>query len=116
MKGKIVSQTNLFGDGVPKLHPAVQSFFGDLPADQRERFMGTCAESALISDQFWALDAERGDGRTTTLAEARPHFEGAIILSRKIRDTDDPEHGQITRPCRSCTALLEALGVEIHTS
>ncbi|MGW1199787.1 YwqJ-related putative deaminase [Streptomyces sp. NPDC002536] len=116
IRDTIVSHTSLFGEGTPNLHPTVQAFFDALPADQRERFLGTCAESALISDQFWALDAEHADGRVTTMAEARPHFEGAVILSRKIRPNGDPEHGQITRPCRSCTALLEALGVGIHAS
>ncbi|MFI9235898.1 YwqJ-related putative deaminase [Streptomyces sp. NPDC053079] len=114
VKGTIVSLTSLFGEGVPQLHPAVQEFLDSLPADQRERYIGTCAESALVSDQFRALDSERHDGRTTTLAEALPHFQGAIIMSRKIRPDGDPEHGQPTRPCRSCTALLEALGVQIH--
>ncbi|MFF4408279.1 YwqJ-related putative deaminase [Streptomyces sp. NPDC001262] len=114
IRDAIVSHTSLFGEGTPNLHPTVQEFFDALPAEQRERFLGTCAESALISDQFWALDAERADGRVTTIAEARPHFEGAVILSRKIRPDGDPEHGRITRPCRSCTALLEALGVVVH--
>ncbi|MFI9308354.1 YwqJ-related putative deaminase [Streptomyces triculaminicus] len=114
LKGKITSHTSLFGQGTPELHPAVQGFFDALPMEQRERFIGTCAESALISDQFRALDAEREDGRFTTLTEARPHFAGALVLSRKIRPNGDPEHGQPTRPCRSCTALLEALGVQIH--
>lgn len=111
--GTITSHTSLFGEGIPELHPTVREFFDNLPNDQRVRFIGTCAESALISDQFWALDAQRTDGRFTTLADALPHFNGAIILSRKIRPQGDPEHGQPTRPCRSCTALLEALGVQI---
>lgn len=113
IQGTIVSHTSLFGDGTPNLHPTVQTFFDALPADLRERFLGTCAETALISDQFWALDAQRADGRVTTLAEALSHFNGSIILSRKIRPEGDPEHGQPMRPCRSCTALLEALGVTV---
>ncbi|MEV4743335.1 YwqJ-related putative deaminase [Streptomyces sp. NPDC049555] len=113
IQGKIFSHTSLYGEGTPHLHPAVQAFFDALPAEQRERFIGMCAESALVSDQFWGLDAQRADGRVTTLVEALPHFEGAVILSKKIRPEGDPEHGQPTLPCRSCTALLQALGVRI---
>ncbi|MFF7653389.1 hypothetical protein ACFZCY_26785 [Streptomyces sp. NPDC007983] len=36
-----------------------------------------------------------------------------MIVSKLIREHGDPEHGRTTRPCRSCTALLERLGVEI---
>ncbi|MGI5340404.1 YwqJ-related putative deaminase [Streptomyces sp. CA-181903] len=31
----------------------------------------------------------------------------------KIREEGDPEHGETTVPCRSCTALLDRLGVGI---
>lgn len=113
VQGTVVSQTNLTGDGSPELHPAVREFFDSLPPERREPFIGYCAESALVSDQLWRLDQERGDGRTTTLDEARPHFEGSAIMSRKIREHGDPEHGQPTPACRSCTALLERLSVQI---
>lgn len=113
VQGTVVSQTNLTGDGSPELHPAVREFFDSLSPERREPFIGYCAESALVSDQLWRLDQERGDGRTTTLDEARPHFEGSAIMSRKIREHGDPEHGQPTPACRSCTALLERLSVQI---
>ncbi len=114
IQGMVLSHTSLYGDGAPNLHPAVRSFLDDLPAARREPFMGLCAESALVSDQFRALDARRSDGRTTTLTDALPHFTGAVIMSRKIRPDGDPEHGQATLPCRSCTALLDALGVQVY--
>jgi hypothetical protein len=113
IRGTVVSQTNLTGGGRPELHPAVRGFFDALPPEHREPFIGYCAESALVSDQLWRLDQEGGDGRTTTLDEACPHFEGSAIMSRKIREHGDPEHGQPTPPCRSCTALLERLSVQI---
>ncbi|MGW7690556.1 YwqJ-related putative deaminase [Streptomyces asiaticus] len=113
VQGNIFSQTNLSGAGTPDLHPAVTEFFGALPTALREPFIGYCAESALISDQLWSLDEGRSDGCWTRLDEARPHFAGAVIVSKLIREHGDPEHGRTTTPCRSCTALLEHLGVEI---
>ncbi|MEU7164598.1 YwqJ-related putative deaminase [Streptomyces morookaense] len=80
IRDTIVRHTGMFDDGAPNLHPAVQTFIDALPADQRERYLGTCAESALISDRFWTVDVECTDGRVTTVAEARPHFDGAVML------------------------------------
>ncbi|MET3985389.1 YwqJ-related putative deaminase [Streptomyces sp. PvR034] len=113
VQGAVVSHTNLSGDGEPHLHPAVQAFFDALPVAQREPFIGYCAESALVSDQLYALDAQRGDGRTTTLDEALPHFAGAAIVARKIRPHGDPEHGTEAEVCRSCSALLDRLGIDV---
>ncbi|MER5784060.1 YwqJ-related putative deaminase [Streptomyces mobaraensis] len=113
VQGRIFSMTNLVGEGEPDLHPAVKSFFDTLPTELREPYLGYCAESALVSDQFWGLDEERGDGRSATLDEGAAHFAGALIMSRKIRENGDPEHGEATVPCRSCTALLDRLGVGI---
>ncbi|GAA0428194.1 YwqJ-related putative deaminase [Streptomyces luteireticuli] len=116
VQGKIFSMTNLTGEGTPNLHPAVREFFDDLPTELREPFLGHCAESALISDQFWGLDEGRADGRWTKLDDAAPHFARSMMMSVKIRESGDPEHGQSTLPCRACTALLNRLGVEIADS
>ncbi|MFI0741884.1 YwqJ-related putative deaminase [Streptomyces sp. NPDC021100] len=113
VQGRIFSMMNLVGEGEPDLHPAVRQFFDTLSAELREPYIGYCAESALVSDQFWGLDESRGDGRSTTLEEGAPHFAGALVMSRKIREQGDPEHGEVTLPCRSCTALLDRLGVGI---
>ncbi|MEU5209569.1 YwqJ-related putative deaminase [Streptomyces sp. NPDC020742] len=109
----VLSQTNLTGEGKPNLHPAVDHFFRFLPVQLREPFAGYCAESALVSDQLWHLDEQQADESPTTLKAAAPHFSGAVILSRLIREQGDPEHGKPTLPCRSCTALLDELGVRI---
>ncbi|GAA2448970.1 YwqJ-related putative deaminase [Streptomyces macrosporus] len=113
VQGTVVSQTNLSGDGKPNLHPAVREFFDSLPVESREPFIGYCAESALISDQMWLLDEKRDDGRWTGLDEARPHFAQSAIVSKRIREHGDPEHGLPAPVCRSCTALLNRLGVRI---
>ncbi|ANZ15302.1 YwqJ-related putative deaminase [Streptomyces noursei] len=70
VQGKVVSHTNLSGDGTPNLHPAVRSYFEAVPERLREPFLGYCAESALVSDQVWALDAERPGRPPITLQEA----------------------------------------------
>ncbi len=111
--GIVVSQTSLVGAEQPNLHPAVREFVGSLPARQRQGFNERCAESALVSDQLWRLDAERGDGRATTIAEAVPHFEGAAMMSRLIRPEGDPGHGKPAQPCAVCASLLEVLHVSV---
>ncbi|MFJ2788240.1 MULTISPECIES: YwqJ-related putative deaminase [unclassified Streptomyces] len=111
--GTITSRTDLTGDGEPELHPAVRDFFDGLPPALREPFPGHCAESALVSDELSGLDRKRGDGRSATLDEAVPHFAGAALVARKIRPHGDPEHGTEAEVCRSCTALLERLGIGV---
>ncbi|MFJ9061351.1 MULTISPECIES: YwqJ-related putative deaminase [unclassified Streptomyces] len=113
IQGTIVSHTNLTGDETPRLHPAVQAFLDALPAGLREPFIGYCAESALVSDQLWALDRQRADRGSTSLAEARDHFAGSALVAKKIRAQGDPEHGTPARVCRSCSALLDELGVDV---
>ncbi|MFH8405017.1 YwqJ-related putative deaminase [Streptomyces sp. NPDC018019] len=112
VQGKIYSHTNLSGDGEPNLHPAVREFFERIPAEAREPFLGRCAESALISDQLWSLDAERPGRTPVSLEEAVPHFAGAAMVSKMIRDEGDPDHGQPTTPCAACQALLDRLAVD----
>ncbi|WP_234365060.1 YwqJ-related putative deaminase [Streptomyces sp. RTd22] len=67
----------------------------------------------MVSDQLWALDAAREDGRATTLQEAAPHFEGSAMISKMIRGQGHPDHGKTTEPCGACTLLLQELGVRI---
>ncbi|MEV8389786.1 MULTISPECIES: YwqJ-related putative deaminase [unclassified Streptomyces] len=111
--GQIFSHTNLGGDDQPDLHPAVLEFFDALPVEQREPFIGYCAESALVSDQLWGLDRRRTDGGTTTLEDAATHFTSAALVAQKIRGHGDPEHGTPAQVCRSCSALLDRLGIDV---
>ncbi|MFC9592077.1 YwqJ-related putative deaminase [Streptomyces sp. NPDC056944] len=81
-------------------------FFDALAPSLRESFLGYCAESALVSDLLYAVDARRADGGTTSLAEAPALFAGAALVSRKVRPHGDPEH---------CTpaALAGMLGITV---
>ncbi|MFD8111079.1 YwqJ-related putative deaminase [Streptomyces microflavus] len=113
VRGQILSHTSLGGDEQSDLHPAVREFFDALPVAERESFMGHCAESALISDQLWSLDRRRtGDG-TSTLDEGALHLAGAVLVAKKIRGHGDPEHGTPAQVCRSCSALIDRLGVTV---
>ncbi|MFD4689394.1 YwqJ-related putative deaminase [Streptomyces sp. NPDC058463] len=116
VNGQIFSHTNLGGEGRPALHPAVQDFFDALPTELREHFIGYCAESSLVSDQLWGLDRQRTDGGTTTLDEAASHVTGAALVAKKIRSHGDPEHGTPAQVCRSCSALLDRLGIDVISS
>ncbi|WP_371791696.1 YwqJ-related putative deaminase [Streptomyces sp. NBC_01471] len=111
INGTVLSHTSLIGPGHPNLHPFVWQFIDSLPQDQRENFSGTCAESALISDQLWQLDAHRGDGGHIGTEEAVSHFQGAAITSRMVRGHGDPDHGKPITPCAACSSLLNALRV-----
>ncbi|MYY12372.1 hypothetical protein GT204_26575 [Streptomyces sp. SID4919] len=111
--GRIFSHTNIAADEAPDLHPAVRDFFDALPVERRESFIGYCAESALVSDQLWGLERERTDGRPASLDEAAPRFAGAALVAKKIRSHGDPEHGTPAPVCRSCSALLDRLGIDV---
>jgi hypothetical protein len=113
INGTVVSHTSLVGAGRPNLHPAVWDFVNSMPADQRRSYTGRCAESALISDQLWKLDADRADGRTSTINEATSHFVGSVMTSRMVREPGNPDHNKPTAPCVVCAALLDVLGVGI---
>ncbi|MEU6119587.1 YwqJ-related putative deaminase [Streptomyces sp. NPDC047117] len=111
--GTVVSHTSIVGSERPNLHPSIWKFAEELSPEQRMPFTARCAESALVSDQLWAIDSARNDGRTTTLREAAPHFEGSVLISKMVRDQGHPDHGRTTEPCGFCTLLLQELGVRV---
>ncbi|MYR89145.1 hypothetical protein GTY41_30600 [Streptomyces sp. SID685] len=113
VNGAVLSHTSVIGSGQLNLHPSVRGFIESLPQDERRSYTGRCAEMALVSDQFWQLDAERTDGRTTAIREATAHFEGAALISRMVREPGNPDHGRPTEPCPVCSALLSALGIQV---
>ncbi|MFD3507563.1 YwqJ-related putative deaminase [Nocardia sp. NPDC058666] len=111
--GKIFSQSSNVGTSGPNIHPSVQSFVDQHCIGRFRHEVEHSAEVALISDQLWGLDELRGEVESISLGDARSHFEGSVVISRKVRPTGDPENGQATEPGPVCAQLLQALGVEI---
>jgi hypothetical protein len=107
----IYQHTSIRGDTAPDLHPLVRRFLHELPIESRERYVGWCAETVIVSDRLYA--AERLAGRSLTATAARAELWGARMSVCLIREEGDPAHGRTTPPCRSCAALLEWLGVEV---
>ncbi|WP_415952790.1 YwqJ-related putative deaminase [Streptomyces sp. KLOTTS4A1] len=100
----------------PTLHPLVQDFLDTLTSGQRERFTGRCAEAALISRHLISYEAtrsKRAQRKPLTASEARKALKHAKLTTRRIREDGDPLHGTFAPPCRSCTALIDHLGVRI---
>ncbi|MEU3513592.1 YwqJ-related putative deaminase [Streptomyces longwoodensis] len=113
VNGVVVSQTSFIGADRPNLHPAVLAFVDSLPEEKRRSFTGRCAETALISDQLWALDSRRSEGGHTDLQAAEAHFRGAVLTSRMIREPGNQDHGKAVSPCPVCSALLARLNVSV---
>ncbi|MEE1930955.1 YwqJ-related putative deaminase [Streptomyces sp. TRM 70351] len=113
VRGRVLSHTNLEGGGRSTLHPAVQAFFEGVPGGRRTSYEGRCAETALISDQFWYLEGEKNGDGPVTFAEGVPHFRGAAMVSRRIEVQGNPAHGKSIKPCAACVALIDALEIRL---
>jgi hypothetical protein len=114
VRDEVLTCTGAKGDRPPVLHPIVQEFLDALPAAQRERFTGRCAEPVLLSRHLTAVEAQRGKRaarRPLTQGEARKALRGARVTARRIREDGDPAHGAYVPPCRSCAPLLAHFGV-----
>jgi len=109
--GNVVhSHTSVRGDTAPALHPLVRRLLDELPAGQRERYAGWCAEAVLISDRLY--EAEELGGTISAMA-ARSLLWGAKVRVVRVREDGDPRHGEVQPPCRSCTSLLDYFGIEV---
>lgn len=111
--GIVYTHTSVRGNRDPDLHPLVRRFLQELPAPARERFLGRCVEPVLVSDRLYA--AEAAGSPPLTPARARAALWGAKMRITRVREPDDPCHGQVQQPCRSCAALLDWIGVEVLT-
>ena len=56
IRDEVLTCTGARGEQPPALHPIVQDFLDALPAGQRERFTGRCAEAVLISRHLIAVE------------------------------------------------------------
>ncbi|MGX1806325.1 YwqJ-related putative deaminase [Nocardia sp. NPDC055321] len=112
----VYSQTNAVGASSPDLHPAIREFLSGLPKSQQLPPQGLCAEAALISDQLWGLESEASDSPQVTLQESCRHFEGAVIISRRIASNGEGGEGDPAEPCPACRALIDALGIRVLSS
>jgi hypothetical protein len=108
--GTVYTHTSVRGDVAPELHPVIRRLLHELPASQRERFTGWCAEPVLLSDRLY--EAGQTGERISTVT-ARSVLWGAKIRVVRIREAGDPRHGEAQQPCRSCTALLDYFAVEV---
>ncbi|WP_432985993.1 YwqJ-related putative deaminase [Dactylosporangium sp. CA-233914] len=104
--------TSVRGDTPPELHALIRRFLHELPGESRERYAGYCAEAILISDRLHEAERRFG-GAPLTPSAARAELWGARLSLVHIREKGDPMHGRPAHPCRTCTALLEWLGVEV---
>ncbi|MEE4544319.1 YwqJ-related putative deaminase [Streptomyces sp. V4-01] len=114
IRDEVLTCTAARGEQPPALHPIVRDFLDALPAGQRERFTGRCAEAVLISRHLTAAEAgrsKRASRRPLTTGEARKALRGGKLTARRIREDGDPSHGAYMPPCRSCAPLLAHLGV-----
>lgn len=101
-------------DLAPRLHPLVAEFLAGLPTEQRERFMGRCPETVLLSGFLTTVDlgrSRRAARKPLSLQDARKALKGARLTTVRIREEGDPAHGTHAPPCRSCAPLLDHLNV-----
>ncbi|MEU7870724.1 YwqJ-related putative deaminase [Dactylosporangium sp. NPDC049140] len=108
----VFQHTSVRGDTPPELHSLIRRFLHELPVESRERYAGYCAEIVLISDRLHEAERLFG-GAPLTPAAARAELWGARLSLVHIREKGDPVHGQPARPCRTCAALLDWLGIEV---
>ncbi|BFV57602.1 YwqJ-related putative deaminase [Kitasatospora sp. CMC57] len=101
-------------DRLPELHPLVAEFLAGLPAERRERFLGRCPETELLSRFLTEVDttrSKRSARKPLTLHDARKALKGSRLTTVRIREEGDPAHGTHAPPCRSCEPLLGHLQV-----
>jgi len=121
VRGQTLTCTGSKGDRPPAPHPLVQDFLDGLPAEDRARHTGRCAETVLLSRFLTATEAARAGRRTArnptakprplTHSEAKRALKHGKLTARHIREDGDPLHGAYAPPCRSCAALLAHFGV-----
>ena len=111
----VTSHTSFKGAADAVLHPIIDAALREMPVEHREMFRFNCAEPTLVSNRLIELEEARG-GEALSWDDAVEFCAGGTVFVRLVRDAVDPEHGQPTKPCKSCSYLLSALGIEVLAS
>lgn len=112
----VTSHTSAKGVGDAVLHPLIDGFLREIPVEHREMFRFNCAEPILISGRLTELEDSRAGEEPLTWDEAVAYCTGGTVFVRLVRDPTDPADGAAATPCKSCTQLLSALGIEVLES
>ena len=88
-----------------------------LAGEGRTAGRGECVEVSLVSSRMYDLDRRwTAAGRPGDLRDfARDGFRGATVAVRQMGDVNGRRHGERRGPCRACSLLLAALGIEVAT-
>lgn len=115
LRDVVTSHTSLKGAADAILHPLIDAFLRELPIEHREMFRFDCAEATLVSNRLIEFEDSRGTG-PLSWPEAVEYCSGGTVFLSRVQDPTDPEHGAVAAPCKSCTRLLAALGIEVLAS
>lgn len=111
----VTSSTSLKGAADAILHPVIDAALREMPVEYREMFRFNCAEPTLVSNRLIEFEAARG-GEALSWDDVVEYLAGGTVFTRLVRDPVDPEHGEPAKPCKSCSYLLSALGIEVLES
>ncbi|XVV16904.1 YwqJ-related putative deaminase [Actinoplanes sp. CA-131856] len=94
-------------------HPAVSSFFEEMPERYREPGCERSAEVTAFSDLFWAEENTRSEAGLPPLgpAEMRELVRDARLETFRVRDDGDPADGTRVRPALPILLFLDYLGL-----
>lgn len=93
--GQVVTARSVRGKEGPNLHPAVQKKLDEIPAGERGRGHGRCAEPQCISQMLTRGIETKGAKSTAVLVRAPGHID----------------NGKPIKACPSCQKLLEHFGI-----
>lgn len=104
---------SLRSDTDQPLHPAVETFFGTMPAHYRERGAERSSEAVVFSELFRAEEnARRAAGQPLmALPDLRDLVCGARLETYRIREKDDPLSGSRLRSGLPVLLFLDYLGL-----
>jgi hypothetical protein len=102
--GRLFRAQGAKGDQVINHHPLVTRYLSTVEPGALVRGVERHAELIVVSDVLH--DADRAQGRPTTLEEARAWLITARFETFAVREKDDPQAGRPARPCETCIGAL----------